>query len=371
MQIKNEVMLDYDDVLLAPQRTTLKSRKEVGLHREYQFYHSPKVWEGIPIVASNMSCFSGIEVAEVMAKNKCIACLHKYVDYQEANEIVYEYPDYVWMSIGMNEDELDKLIEFQNNLEFSINICVDIANGHIDEFVKYCAKVRKYFPDSIICAGNVANKSCVQELIIHGGVDIVKEGIGPSVSCQTRQVTGVGYPQLSNNIQCSHVAHGLKSHERRLGLIMADGGCKTSGDICKAFGSGADFVMLGNMLAGCEESCGDWEFRYEHKDNPCGTFDQVGYNNMQPEIRELYRPIKRKLKVYGMSSHHAQEKHGTGHKDYRASEGNVREIENKGPLQDILNEIFGGIRSCCTYIGATSIKDMSKCAEFIRVNRIR
>ena len=206
-------------------------------------------------------------------------------------------------------------------------------------------------------AGNVCTAEMVQELILHGGVDIVKIGIGPGSACTTRLKTGVGYPQLSAIIECAHAAHGLKSHEKRMGLICADGGCRTPADICKAFAANADFVMLGGMLAGTEECEGDWE---EER--------LVSWN--KPKAPEVTNQIVKKfLKFYGMSSKTAQDKHGEGLKNYRSSEGRSIRVPYKGPAENVIQDILGGIRSCCAYIGATSVKDMSKCAEFIRVNR--
>ena len=233
------------------------------------------------------------------------------------------------------------------------NICIDVANGYTDDFVAFCNKVRSQVSKhTIIMAGNVCTPEMVQELILHGGVDIVKVGIGPGSACTTRLKTGCGYPQLSAIIECSHAAHGLRNGDGRLGLICADGGCRNPADVCKAFAAGADFVMLGGMLAGTYECEGDWQYEWVSD----GKHDY--YHKM----------VRKSLKFYGMSSTEAQSKYG-GVKDYRASEGRVKEVPYKGPAKDIVLDVLGGLRSACAYIGATKLKDMNKCAEFNVVNR--
>jgi len=341
MNINNEVKLDFDDVLLVPQRSRAASRSLVDLKRTFKFYHSSLEWSGTPLVSANMDTTGTFAMSESLSKKNCITCLHKH----------YEIEDYVnnltdfnscWYSMGISDKEFSKLENIVNRLEDIPNICIDVANGYTDNFVEHCAKIRQKFGTKpIIMAGNVCTPEMVHELILHGGVDIVKVGIGPGSACTTRLKTGVGYPQLSAIDECSHAAHGLKAGNKRLGLICADGGCRTPSDVVKAFSAGADFVMLGGMLAGTDECDGDWSW---HGD-------------------------KRVLTFYGMSSHAAQEKYG-GIKTYRSSEGRVKTIEYKGEASEIIDDILGGIRSACAYLGADSLKDLPKCAEFIRVNRV-
>jgi GMP reductase len=243
--------------------------------------------------------------------------------------------------MGIKNVDFDNLHEIVEKTHIVPNICIDVANGYTNNFVNFCQKVRSNFGDRpIIMAGNVASPEMVQELILHGGVDIVKVGIGPGSACTTRLKTGVGYPQLSCVMECAHAAHGLRASSGRLGLICADGGCKLPGDVCKAFAAGADFVMLGGLLAGTDECEGEWEGEE-----------------------------KKVLKFYGMSSKKAQEKHGSGLKDYRSSEGRVKKIPYKGPVVDTVQDILGGLRSACSYTGATRLKDFAKTAQFVRVNR--
>jgi GMP reductase len=276
MKIDNVAQLDFDDVLLKPQRTTLRSRQDVLVERDFYFYHSPKKWNGVPVMCANMS-FAGLNLAQKLAKHHIITCLHKYhsveiikafLDRFDPMTTFYEEKlNYIWPSFGYSDEDLRKIEELKT---YNLNLCIDVPNGHIDSFVDYCAKIRNICPNAIIMAGNVTDPASTQELIIHGGVDIVKTQIGPGSACTTRLMTGVGYGTLSCVIDNSHVAHGLKSGDRKLGLICSDGGCRYPGDVCKAFGGGADFVMLGGYWAGtseCEGILNDAMFELpSHKD---------------------------------------------------------------------------------------------------------
>tara|TARA_B100001094_G_scaffold331750_2_gene401177 strand:+ start:2438 stop:3496 length:1059 start_codon:yes stop_codon:yes gene_type:complete len=345
MKIDTDIKLDFDDVLLVPQRSAAASRKEVDLTRRFNFYHSSKEWHGVPIMAANMDTTGTFKMGTALSVYEMITCLHKHYN----GEVIEDYFKYynvennVWVSVGMDLDhELEKLFHIEDRIKSSPNICIDIANGYTERFVDYCAKIRLEFPDSIIMAGNVATPEMVSELILHGEVDIVKVGIGPGSACTTRLKTGVGYPQLSAIAECAHVAHGLRSDAGRLGLICADGGCRTAGDVAKAYAAGADFVMLGGMLAGAEECEGEWEYENEKK---------------------------KSLTFYGMSSEKAQDKHNGGMNEYATSEGRVKKVPYKGEVKHAINDILGGVRSACAYTGATSLKDFSKTARFVRVNR--
>lgn len=361
MIINKEPSLDFDDVLIKPNRSTLSSRANVNLERTFKFYHSQKELICLPIICSNLASVAGIDIAKALQKHKIITCLHKYIDLIEVNDLFCNKildKDYCWLTIGQSEDELQSVLKKVNTQ--NINICVDVANGHMDSFVNFCSRVRFLLPNAIIMAGNVSVSESVQELIIHGGVDIVKVGTGPGRFCKTRLVTGVGVPQLSAIISCSSVAHGLKSKAKRLGLICGDGGCKTSGDICKGFSGGADFIMLGDMFSGVEESCGDWY----RKDSTC-----LGQKYKKVDNPQMYNMEELYLLCYGMSSKTAQLKFGA-EKKYRTSEGEEEQyIKYKGPVDNIVQEICGGLRSCGSYIGAESIKDFNKCATFLLCNK--
>ena len=234
----------------------------------------------------------------------------------------------------------------------------------MDVFVKYCKKVREHFPESIILAGNVTNPSSSQELLIYGGVDIVKCGIGGGSACSTRFVTGCGLPQLACCLENSYVAHGLQNGDKKLGLICSDGGHKNTGDVCKALCAGADFCMLGGMLAGTDQCEGQWEYEYLAGANLNESFWQI------PNPGYTTTKRKRSFTYYGMSTHHAQSLYEDNLKDYRASEGTKIIVPYKGQVGSVVQELLGGIRSCCCYIGADSVKHMSKCSQFCRVTKI-
>lgn len=354
-KIINELKIDFDDVLIVPQRSTLTSRSEIKLERTFYFYHSPRIWSGIPIICANMS-FCSFDMAKVLANHKTIACLHKYHSIDDLTNYFTDNPeniDYTFVSIGYKKSDLNHLLELKEKLGKQPNICIDVPNGHMDVFVKYCKKVRDNFPESIIIAGNVTNTSSTQELIIYGGVDIVKCGIGGGSACTTRFLTGCGLPQLSCCLENSYAAHGLQNGEKKLGLICSDGGHKNVGDVCKALCAGSDFVMLGGLFAGAEECEGEWELG--------GSYSNIIGSNEK---------TKGKFTYYGMSTHMAQEKFEDSQKSYRASEGTKITVPYKGSIDKVVQELLGGIRSCCCYIGSNSIKHMSRCGQFCRVNQI-
>lgn len=349
MKINNEIKLDFDDVLLVPQRTKAASRQNINLIRNFSFYHSSSLWTGVPVFAANMDTTGTFAMSNILTDFQIPTCLHKHYSMSkllaEVNDI-----DYQWFSMGIKDADLDRLKQFVDSTHEVPNICIDVANGYTDDFVDFCSQIRLMFgKEPIIMAGNVCTPEMVQEIILHGGVDIVKVGIGPGSACTTRLKTGVGYPQLSAIMECSHAAHGLRNGDGKLGLICADGGCKIPADIAKAFAAGADFVMLGGMLAGTDECEGEWEYE-----------DLISGDRIEKK--------KKSLKFYGMSSHKAQEKYG-GIKNYRSSEGRELTIPYKGSVEKIILDILGGIRSSCAYTGANSLKDFSKTANFVRVNR--
>ena len=235
--------------------------------------------------------------------------------------------------MGIADTELEKLNSMMK-VAATPFICLDVANGYTERFVSCLEHVREKYPKTVIMAGNVVTGEMVEELIL-SGADIVKIGIGPGSACTTREKTGVGYPQLSAIIECADAAHGLGGH------VCADGGCTTPGDVAKAFAAGADFVMLGGMLAGHDESLGEI-------------------------IEENGKKFKR---FYGMSSKEVMERHHGVVADYRASEGRSVNVPYRGPVKDTIFDILGGIRSTCTYVGAHRLKELSKRTTFIRVAR--
>jgi GMP reductase len=363
-KIINEIKLDFDDVLIRPKRSVLNSRSEVNLERQFSFAHSPRQLSCVPVMVANMDTVGTFAMATSLCNYNSITCLHKhyktidYIDFYKNSKLNTEL---VFYSLGTGHKDIEKLTEIFNSLaNFGVqlpNICVDIANGYTEKFVKTVSHIRKLYPDIIIMAGNVVTPEMVEELIFHGKVDIVKVGIGSGSVCTTRLKTGVGYPQLSAVMECADAAHGLGGH------ICSDGGCKVVGDVCKAFGGNADFVMLGSMFAGCDECEGEWEYEYlAAKSGTAGEFWQPTPPGYETQRRKIT------LKYYGMSSKDAMDKHHNGVAKYRTAEGKAVRVSYKGRVEDTLQDIFGGLRSACTYIGATKIKDFGKKTTFIQVN---
>ena len=335
MRIEEEIKLDYSDVLFRPKRSTLKSRKEVNLERTYKFKHSNREWSGIPIIASNMDGVGELEIAKNLSKYNIITTLTKQHDLDSINSFreIKEIYNYVGISCGTSQDSYERLNAIVSQHTYIQFICIDVANGYSENFSKFVSNVREKYPSKTIIAGNVVTADMTQELIL-SGADIVKVGIGQGSVCTTRIQTGVGYPQLSAVIECADAAHGLGAH------MIADGGCTCAGDVAKAFGGGADFVMLGGMFAGHIEGGG----------------------------KIVSREGKEYIEFYGSSSQEANEKHYGGLDEYRSAEGKKVSIPFRGALEQTVKDILGGVRSTCTYVGAPSLKQLSKCTTFVRVN---
>jgi GMP reductase len=335
MRIEEEIKLDYSDVLFRPKRSTLKSRKDVDLNRKYTFKHSRLSWKGIPIIASNMDGVGEIDVAKKLTSHKLMTALTKQHDINQIGTIYKKniFFDSIALSCGTSKDSYNRLNSILKKYPKFKFICIDVANGYSENFSNFVSEVRKKYPKKTIIAGNVVTADMTQELVL-SGADIVKVGIGPGSVCTTRIQTGVGYPQLSAVMECADAAHGLGAH------IIADGGCTCPGDVAKGFGAGADFVMLGGMLAGHKEGGGD-------------IIEENG---------------SKFIEFYGSSSEEANEKHYGGLANYRSSEGKKVKIQMKNSLDSTIRDILGGVRSSCTYVGASSLKQLSKCTTFVRVN---
>lgn len=336
MRIENEIKLGFKDVMIRPKRSTLKSRSQVSLDRDFIFRNSQKKWSGVPIIAANMDTVGTFEMAEALSKDKIMTAIHKHYTIEEWSTFLKNQEDsiydYIALSTGIgkgDEEKIKQIVDAHPKINF---LCIDVANGYSEFFVEFVRKTRQNFPDKTIIAGNVVTGEMVEELIL-AGADIIKVGIGPGSVCTTRIKTGVGYPQLSAIIECADAAHGLGGH------IISDGGCKIPGDVAKAFGGGADFVMLGGMFAGHDESGG-----------------------------EIVEENGKKFRLfYGMSSQTAMDKHSGGVAEYRASEGKTVKVEYKGAVSETVKDILGGVRSTCTYIGASQLRELSKRTTFIRV----
>ena len=369
-QIKDTVELDFCDVLFRPKRTTLNSRSEADIIREYKFKYYPNTIKSCGIMAANMATTGTFEMNDVLQKYKAITCLHKHIDVKDLEEYLVnnytkedsEYNSFTFISTGLKDDK-EKLFALMDRGSPFDKICIDVANGYMPKLLEFVREVRGKYPRALIMVGNVVTGDMTQDLILNGA-DIVKVGIGPGSVCTTRKLTGVGRPQLSAILECADAAHGVG------GMICADGGCTCAGDVAKAFGAGADFVMLGGMLAGTDESAGE-EIERMYKTNEYTYYSEPSDESNTPD----YFPDKPKYEIkkfkqfYGMSSQLAQEKHFGGMAKYRASEGKVVEIPYKGSVENIIQEIQGGIRSTMSYIGARRLKDIPKCTTFYRVNR--
>ena len=336
MRIEDEVKLDFSDVLFRPKRSTLGSRSEVDLSRKYTFlnyepdfpdnvedYH----YEGVPIMAANMDGVGTFDMHTALNRANMFTCAVKNYDLTDWESNWWNHEN-IALSTGITESDLERTTQILDTIPDIKYVCIDVANGYSEKFLDFVARFRDKYPHKVIIAGNVVTAEITEELLLKGA-DIVKVGIGPGSVCTTRVKTGVGYPQLSAIIECADAAHGLGGH------IIADGGCSCPGDVAKAFGAGADFVMLGGMLSGTDQGGGE--------------------------------VVDGKVKFYGMSSTAAQEKHG-GTKNYRASEGRVVEVPYRGDVEPIVGDILGGVRSTCTYVGASSLKELSKRTTFVRVS---
>lgn len=351
MRIEDDQKLDFSDVLIRPKRSTLKSRKDVDLNRTYSFRHSKKTWTGIPVMASNMDGVGMINVSLALQEHQLFTCLVKTYTKDDIEAVKTELnPNYFAISTGTNQKDfqnLTEIIKAHPNIEF---ICIDVANGYSEHFGDFVEKVRKNYPNHTIIAGNVVTADMTQELILRGA-DIVKVGIGPGSVCTTRIQTGVGYPQLSAIIECADAAHGLGAH------IISDGGCTCPGDVAKAFGAGADFVMLGGMLAGHDQGGGEVIIEYVLN-------GKIDLESRKPLIDE-----KKYVRFYGMSSETAMKKNYGEVAEYRSSEGKTVRIPYRGDIDHTVKDILGGLRSTCTYVGASTLKMLARSTTFVRVHR--
>ncbi|EAS65538.1 guanosine 5'-monophosphate oxidoreductase [Photobacterium angustum S14] len=336
MRIEQDLKLGFKDVLFRPKRSTLKSRSQVELTRDFTFKHSGRQWSGVPIIAANMDSVGSFEMVKSLSKHNVMTAVHKHYTVEQWADFINNNDASVlnnaMVSTGTSDADFQKTKDIMAMTDDLIFICIDIANGYSEHLVEYVEKVRAEFPDKVISAGNVVTGDMVEELIL-AGADIVKVGIGPGSVCTTRVKTGVGYPQLSAIIECADAAHGLG------GRIIGDGGCSCAGDVAKAFGGGADFVMLGGMLAAHDESGGE-------------LIEQDG---------------KTFMKFYGMSSQSAMDKHSGGVAKYRAAECKTVLLPYRGPVENTIQDIMGGVRSTCTYVGAAQLKELTKRTTFIRV----
>lgn len=342
--IIDDVKLDFQDVLLMPKRSTLSSRSEVDITRSYKFKHTGYTYHGVPVVVANMDTTGTIEMAKTLYLNKMSVALHKFYTQDKLVEF-FSSPEsqYTFYTMGITEQDQQKFQAVKEACSRVLRyVCIDVANGYSRKFVSVVEQMRERYPNLVIMAGNVVTPDMVYDLL-ERGADIVKVGIGSGSVCTTRKITGVGYPQLSAIMECADAAHGAN------GLICGDGGITCAGDIVKAFAGGSDFIMCGGLFAGHDECGGELLYRTD--------IDMIKRQN----------PVA--MRFYGMSSQDAMDKHYGGKADYRASEGKAVDVPYKGPVKSTIEEILGGLRSACTYVGASQLKHLPKCATFIKVNR--
>ncbi len=359
MRIEDDKKLDYKDVLIRPKRSTLGSRKDVDLFRQFSFRNyetksSNTHYNGIPVMAANMDGVGTFEMARALADAGLFTCLIKsytadeLIDFFSTDE--NSLIENIACSMGIMNHDFDKLTTVLNHSDTRLKyVCVDVANGYSERFSAFIKRLRDAFPEIVIIAGNVVTGEMTEELIL-SGADIVKVGIGPGSVCTTRIQTGVGFPQLSAVIECADSAHGLGGH------IIADGGCTCPGDVAKAFAAGADFVMLGGMLAGHNEGGGDVITKFYRTGEVFKT--ESGWQDIIEE--------QKYVQFYGMSSQAANEKHFGGLKEYRSSEGREIMVPYRGEINTTIQDLLGGIRSTCTYAGAKKLKWLSKCTSFVK-----
>lgn len=334
--ISQQTKLDFDDVLIVPQRGGLSTRSLVDFHREYELPYSDEILRGPGIIAANMDGVGTFEVARSLSKLGMYTALTKNLSEESLVQFFREgletddlhAADYSFYSMGIGMDDFKKFSNVDSQVGID-RICVDVANGYMEAFYDHISFLRERWPHITIMAGNVVTPEGV-EAAYNAGADIVKVGIGSGAVCTTRIVTGVGYPQFSAVVETVEAASELGV------LICSDGGCKSSGDVAKAIGAGADFVMLGSMFAGTNEG---------------GNIAADGSVNF-----------------YGMSSKTANDKHFGGLKDYRSSEGRTVKLQSKGSIEVIARQVLGGLSSACTYSNCATLDQLPLMAQFARVN---
>ena len=348
MRIIEETQLDFSDLLISPKRSALNSRAEVDLYRDFEWIDGngkKQTLHCIPVIAANMASIATPKIAKILSKRGFMCALEKHLALETLQELFADmeviaekegfektyYTQRIAPSIGIKEDP--NILNQLNSQHHITTIVLDIPNGYISKFIDRIKEIHTMLPEALIIAGNVVTSDISQDIILNGG-HVAKCGIGPGSVCITRAKTGVGRPQASAVIECSDACHQVG------GFCCSDGGCTNPGDIVKAFGCGADFVMLGGMFAGCEEAEGE-----------------IVYINNKPHKA-----------FYGMSSNLAQERHFGGRHKGSTSEGREKLIPVVGPLSSILDDIEGGIKSAMCYMGAHKIKNIPKCCTFYKVH---
>ena len=316
--LTDQTYLGFKDVLIKPAPSDVKSRKEINLTRKFTFKGGiEKTFT--PVVGSNMIGVGTFRAAKVLAKYEMLTCIGKRATMWDWKTCYNAYPEifpYVAVTVGLRDASIIDSLDY-NKIPVDI-VCCDVANGYQEQFVEFVSYIKSRFPNKTVIAGNVAT-SYGAEALWEAGADIVKIGIGSGSVCTTRFKTGVGVPQISA------ITDGLEAHRSSEQYIMSDGGCTGPGDIAKAFVAGADFVMIGGMLAGTKET---------------GVVFQGN----------AYVPKDNTLNLY------------------RTSEGKqVNQFMAEDLLEDRLLDILGGLRSAGAYMGKKNISDWWQ-ADLVRVN---
>tara|TARA_B100000497_G_scaffold124233_1_gene158376 strand:+ start:13540 stop:14550 length:1011 start_codon:yes stop_codon:yes gene_type:complete len=316
--------LSFDDVLLRPQYSDILSRSEVDMSRSLKFLPSLE----LPIISSPMDTVTGESMACAVRRAGGIGIVHRYNTIEEQCKVVLNVTSLgydVGAAIGVGKEHIERAINLaQNGVSF---LCVDVAHGHHIAVKEMLLTLREKLGPAIhIMAGNVATLEAFNDLA-DWGANSIRVGIGGGSICSTRVQTGHGIPTLQSVLECAE-------SDRDVALI-ADGGIRNSGDIVKALAAGADFVMIGSLLAGTDETPG-----------------------------EVLNTKEGKKKVYrGMASKEAQ----------NAWRGRVSSIEGvshvvpyRGPVEEVLHEMGVGIRSGISYSGARSIQELQTKSDFIQ-----
>lgn len=352
--------LTFDDVLLVPSYNEILSRKDVDISVNLGNYTFT-----MPIISANMDTITGSEMAQTMATYGALGILHRFCSIKDnvamfinsESTAVTSLSNTVGVSVGVNEglDRAHALYKAGARI-----FCIDVAHGHSKVVGDMCKLMKQTFSDILLIAGNVATKQGVIYLR-DCGADVVKVGIGGGSVCSTRMKTGFGVPQLSAILDCS-----------RGGVpIIADGGCRTPGDIVKALAAGATMVMLGGMLAGTNETPGEVEYKnYNWPDLDFSNY----HPGMAPTIPPLPESIYENGREYipyktfrGMASREAQDNYHGFMADWKTAEGISTLVQCKGPVENIINDIIGGLRSGMTYCGASALYELQS-VEMIEVS---
>lgn len=319
--------LTFDDVLLVPSKSDVRSRKDPQLDGAV----TKKRKFALPLVSANMDTVTEFEMAIAMHRLGGLGILHRFMSVEDqvaqVRKVLAAGAGPAAASIGVIQEErlrADALVQAGAEI-----LTLDIAHGHSVQMLEMLKWVKDRFPKIEVIAGNVATGEATAELI-EAGADAVKVGIGPGSMCTTRIITGCGVPQLTAIALCAEAAEGSGVP------VIADGGLRTSGDLMKAFAAGASAVMMGSMLSGTIETPGE---------------------------------IKNGRKQYrGMASKSAQVSWRGGLPEGMAPEGETTSVAIKGHVKDVLSEIGGGIRSGMSYVNATSTAEIRDKARFIEMS---